>query len=53
MSIMPGLKISFLVAACLLLLAGPVFAATPLVTIWDLNQPVAVGSPTTYADFCD
>ena len=36
--------------AWLLLLAGEGLAASPLVEIKDLKQPVAAGSPTTYAD---
>ncbi|MHB8068034.1 MAG: hypothetical protein ACYDIC_09050 [Desulfobaccales bacterium] len=50
MSIMSGLRISALLAAWLLLFAGQALAASPLVEIKDLKQPVAAGSPTTYAD---
>lgn len=50
MSVVPGLRLSALLAACLLLLAGPALAASPLREIKDLKQPVAAGSATTYAD---
>ena len=47
---MPRLRLAALLAACLLLLAGPALAASPLREIKDLKQPVAAGSATTYAD---
>ena len=50
MSIMPALRLAALLGAWLLLLAGEGLAASPLVEIKDLKQPVAAGSPTTYAD---
>ncbi len=50
MSVMLDLRLPALLAACLLLLAGAGEAASPLVEIKDLKQPVAAGSPTTYAD---
>jgi hypothetical protein len=50
MSVVPNLRWPALLAACLLLLAGPALAASPLREIKDLKQPVAAGSPTTYAD---
>ena len=50
MSVVPALRFPALLAACLLLLAGSALAASPLVEIKDLKQPLAAGSPTTYAD---
>jgi hypothetical protein len=50
MSKMPALRLTTLLAACLLLLAGPVLAASPLLHIKNLKQPLAAGSATTYAD---
>lgn len=50
MSLIPALRSSSLLAACLLLLAGSALAASPLLKIEDLKQPVAAGSATTYAD---
>ncbi|MFI5330801.1 MAG: hypothetical protein ACHQ2F_07170 [Desulfobaccales bacterium] len=50
MSLTLNLRLPALLAACLLLLAGPALATSPLLTIKDLKQPVAAGSITTYAD---
>ena len=50
MSIMPALRLTVLLAASLPLLGSPALAASPLVEIKDLKQPVAAGSITTYAD---
>ena len=50
MSIMTFLRLPALLAACLLLLAGSAMAASPLLEIKDLKQPVAAGSPVNYAD---
>lgn len=50
MSVLPALRMAPLLAACLLLLTGEALAASPLLKIEDLKQPVAAGSPTTYAD---
>jgi hypothetical protein len=50
MSVLLNLRLPTLLAACLLLLAGQALAASPLVEVKDLKQPVAAGSITTYAD---
>ncbi|MCX5889443.1 MAG: hypothetical protein NTY36_08320 [Deltaproteobacteria bacterium] len=50
MSRISALRLAALLAACLLLLVGSALAASPLVEIKDLKQPVAAGSITTYAD---
>ncbi len=49
MSVKPCLRLFALLSAWLLL-AGFALAASPLLEITDLKQPVAAGSPTTYAD---
>lgn len=46
---MPGLRLAALVGVWLLL-AGEALAASPLLKIEDLKQPVATGSAVTYAD---
>jgi hypothetical protein len=50
MTIIAVLRSAALLSACLLLLGGQARAASPLVEIKDLKQPVAPGSPVTYAD---
>ena len=50
MLVRPVLRWAALLAAWLLLLVGAGEAASPLVEVKDLKQPVAAGSPTTYAD---
>ena len=50
MLVRPVLRWAALLGACLLLLGGQGLAASPLVEVKDLKQPVAAGSPTTYAD---
>ncbi len=50
MSTKPTLRLFALLAAWVLILAGDGLAALPLSEIKDLKQPVAAGSPTTYAD---
>ena len=51
MSVMPGLKLIALLGVWLLLvLVGQGLAASPLVEVKDLKQPVAAGSAVTYAD---
>lgn len=50
MSVIPNLRFASLLAAWLLFLAGSALAASPLLEIKDLKQPVAVGSPVSYAD---
>ena len=50
MSVRPALRFAVLVGVWLLLLGGQCLAASPLVEVKDLKQPVAAGSPTTYAD---
>ncbi len=50
MPVMFNLRLSILLAACLVLLAGQALAASPLLEIKDLKQPVAAGSITTFAD---
>src|SRR5512135_3137620 len=47
---MPVLRLTALLAAYLLLLSSPALAASPVREIKDLAQPIAAGSPTTYAD---
>jgi len=50
MSVRPGLRWAARLGVWLLLLGGQGLAASPLVEVKDLKQPVAAGSPTTYAD---
>jgi len=50
MPIIPALRLVALLASCLLLLTSEVLAASPLVEIKDMRQPVMAGSPITYAD---
>jgi hypothetical protein len=50
MSTLPGLRWAALLGVWLLLLGGRGLAASHLVEVNDLKQPVAAGSPTTYAD---
>ena len=50
MSVGPGLRWAARLGVWLLLLGGQGLAASPLVEVKDLKQPVAAGSITTYAD---
>jgi hypothetical protein len=50
MPTVPALRLTILLAAWLLLLAGQGLAVSPLKEIKDVKQRVAAGSPTTYAD---
>ena len=50
MLVRPGLRWAALLEVWLLLLGGVGLASSPRLEIKDLKQPVAAGSPTTYAD---